>query len=234
MKIFDLRNFVEISGSEFTVLSVPMDHQELMDVVYGIWNYSDYAGKKDRLTIAEKCGSKFKAAVQLGNFNYQVGNGGMSQWVYNHYAVEDILDIIEIISSYIKTIKDDSNYDLEVSNNIIKALNEIVKYSNPDRDSWLMDCSYCDGTGECEDEDDDDEEGKGFSYGTTPCWHCGGSGTETTKSYSSSLEEFNYDVIEKKYLFQENKDNLEDFEGDYFKWGTMFQRILNTIENEVS
>lgn len=59
-------------------------HQQLMDEAYTIWEKNADLWDKDmffdHLTYVQK------VAVALGNLNYQVGNGGFSQWGFNGYA----------------------------------------------------------------------------------------------------------------------------------------------------
>ncbi len=83
------------------------------------WYYEDFISSLD--PIARKC-------VLLGNFNYQVENGGFSQWVDNGYGLyykevqkilkeigtnESILvsNMIDSFSKYINTRKKASGYD---------------------------------------------------------------------------------------------------------------------------
>lgn len=66
--------------------------QQLMDSAYDKWreqrdpetgkNEWSYAQFLHNLTVRER------EAVLLGNMNYQIENGGVSQWVDNGYAAE--------------------------------------------------------------------------------------------------------------------------------------------------
>jgi hypothetical protein len=54
-------------------------HQKLMNEAYASFkklSYDEFINQLDE---------KHKVAVILGNLNYQVGNGGFSQWYYNNY-----------------------------------------------------------------------------------------------------------------------------------------------------
>ncbi|MFA5153860.1 MAG: DUF4375 domain-containing protein [Clostridia bacterium] len=58
-------------------------HQRIMNRVYKMWQKNDEwtsAEFFDRLNYQERI------AVALGNLNYQVQNGGFSQWKFNSYA----------------------------------------------------------------------------------------------------------------------------------------------------
>ena len=208
------------------------DHQSLMDVVYYILNLPEYKGTKDRLELARKCGPKFLAAVQLGNFNYQVGNGGVSQWVNNYYAQEDLVDIMNLIDNYRKKLINHeidlggpsnlaNDYDIKTCNNIYNLLDEIFKCADPTKSKWIVECEYCDGSGKEEEEDEDG------NIDEIDCCHCGGSGESYTKDYERALEFFDYQSVEQKFVTPESKLN------DFNKWLELFQRILDNINGEV-
>ena len=211
----------DMTDFKIKISNIPTDHQEIMNVVYYILNLQDYKGVKDRSLIMKNCGPIFQYAVQLGNFNYQVGNGGLEQWVRNNYAEEDLVDILSIITAYARKIEHKEiaypdgleQDDLLTCKNIIMILNEMAKFANPAKEEWSIDCSYCDGTGVEESEDED-------SY----CFHCGGSGTESTKDYSRAMDDFDYRRITKEYLTPESKKN------DFYSWIDMFQRILDNFK----
>jgi hypothetical protein len=57
--------------------------QALMDAAYTAWQQEP--GKSYDDFIFDLCGTQ-KEAVLLGNLNYQVENGGFSQWIFNGYA----------------------------------------------------------------------------------------------------------------------------------------------------
>lgn len=90
---------------------LPTDHQALMDVFYGTWSALTAKVRDNNAALAEGCNdvyimpgipgmmrsptqdeiaavmpAKVNAAVMLGNYNYQVGNGGHSQHAGNNYA----------------------------------------------------------------------------------------------------------------------------------------------------
>lgn len=68
--------------------------QNLMDDSYELWSTGiRYPKFLLRLDYLQRC------AVVAGNFNYQVENGGLFQWLDNSYHVgsEYLLDLIEVL-----------------------------------------------------------------------------------------------------------------------------------------
>jgi hypothetical protein len=57
-------------------------HQEIMDKVYDLWKSHGEWSQED---LFDHITYKEKIAVALGNFNYQVENGGFMQWRCNGY-----------------------------------------------------------------------------------------------------------------------------------------------------
>lgn len=57
--------------------------QALMNTAYEFWQSQKGMSKKDFWNSLD---SKPRAAVAIGNLNYQVCNGGFSQWHYNGYS----------------------------------------------------------------------------------------------------------------------------------------------------
>jgi hypothetical protein len=79
-------------------------HQELMNEAYEI--YEEFPGiKKTKFIekVMEK-GDKYYHAVITGNLNYQVNNGGFSQWNENGYS-DSIEELIEFFSQKFKEDK---------------------------------------------------------------------------------------------------------------------------------
>ena len=212
----------DMTDFKIKIPNIPTDHQEIMNVVYYILNLQDYKGVKDRSLVMKNCGPIFQYAVQLGNFNYQVGNGGLEQWVRNNYAEEDLVDILSIITAYARKIEHKEiaypdgleQDDLLTCKNIINILNEMVRHADPTRGEWSIDCEYCDGSGEEESEEEEEID----------CYHCGGSGSDSTKDYSRAMEFFDYQSVTNEYLTPASKKN------DFYSWIDMFQRILNNFK----
>ena len=76
-------------------------HQEMMDKAYELWNDSEESKKMSYENFLNKVegelGKNYVDAVMTGNMNYQVGNGGWSQWNDNAYScnIEDLLSFFK-------------------------------------------------------------------------------------------------------------------------------------------
>lgn len=68
--------------------------QTLMDEVYIEWRKDDNKGKWD---VLGDFSVSHQVAVTFGNFNYQVENGGIEQWIYNGYCQDDAEKFIEFL-----------------------------------------------------------------------------------------------------------------------------------------
>lgn len=95
-------------------------HQKLMNKAYDLWsteegkelNYSDFLD-----VVSDKFGKLYFNAVITGNLNYQVENGGFSQWHYNDYSIT--LD--DLIIFFTDNFKNN-----EVIDKLKYILNEVV------------------------------------------------------------------------------------------------------------
>ena len=74
--------------------------QVLMDEVYNEWREADNKGKWE---VLEGFSEAHKIAVAFGNFNYQVENGGIEQWIYNGYFHDDSEKFIEYLETGAQT-----------------------------------------------------------------------------------------------------------------------------------
>ena len=96
-------------------------HQQLMDEVYDKWrnnknwDYNDFVGE---------LGIKHALAVLTGNLNYQVENGGFSQWHFNEYSSE-AQKLLTLLSFYKK-----EPVVAEVIRLVEKAVRIIDKYES--------------------------------------------------------------------------------------------------------
>jgi hypothetical protein len=68
--------------------------QALMDEVYNEWQKEENKGK-GKWDILDGFSEAHQIAVVCGNFNYQVENGGIEQWIDNGYFHEDAEKLIE-------------------------------------------------------------------------------------------------------------------------------------------
>jgi hypothetical protein len=71
-------------------------HQELMDEAYGLWKREENRHWKQE-DFLENLEPIPRAAVMLGNMNYQVENGGWGQWADNRYylCADQLLSVLE-------------------------------------------------------------------------------------------------------------------------------------------
>ncbi len=72
--------------------------QALMDEVYHEWNKQENKDKGKR-DILNGFSEAHQIAVIFGNFNYQVGNGGIEQWIYNGYFHDDAEKFIDYLEA---------------------------------------------------------------------------------------------------------------------------------------
>jgi len=85
-------------------------HQKLMNKAYELWstekgknlNYSNFLD-----LVMDTYGDLYFYSVITGNLNYQVENGGFSQWHFNEYSItlEDLINFFEINFKNNKTIE---------------------------------------------------------------------------------------------------------------------------------
>lgn len=99
--------------------------QYIMNSSYEIW-HSDPS--LSRIQFLDKLSSYEKLAVQLGNFNYQVENGGLMQWDENGYS-EDVYELMD----FIKCSDFSKKYEiLDILDNFIHIKNSIDKLDEND------------------------------------------------------------------------------------------------------
>ena len=73
-------------------------HDKLMKKAYDTWQKNNWSPSE----FIENIDSPEKFAVILGNLNYQVENGGFSQWKFNGYSKNHIF--------FIRMLLDDTNW----------------------------------------------------------------------------------------------------------------------------
>lgn len=96
-------------------------HQQLMDEAYNNWKSG--WNKRDFYLSLEP---KHRAAVVIGNLNYQVENGGFYQWVDNRYA-EDSKDFLYFA---LKEMGKQEN----IANTVIELLDKVYDINPLDND----------------------------------------------------------------------------------------------------
>jgi hypothetical protein len=67
-----------------------------MDEAYSEWQKDENRGK-DKWDVLNGFSKAHQIAVVFGNFNYQVENGGISQWIYNGYFHDDAEKLTEYL-----------------------------------------------------------------------------------------------------------------------------------------
>lgn len=70
---------------------MPTRMQKLMGATYDRWQKNDRWSKQD---FWDQLSADERFAVFLGNMNYQVQNGGFSQWLGNGYATKETVGYI--------------------------------------------------------------------------------------------------------------------------------------------
>ena len=99
-------------------------HETLMDEAYDLFQKNKEWTKEDfyyNLDVAHR------EAVALGNLNYQVGNGGFSQWNYNGYKK----DSSYILRAILSKIKNNTEFN-ELQKGLELAINYVPSSSGDD------------------------------------------------------------------------------------------------------
>ncbi len=179
-------------------------HQELMNQAYAKWKseggikemgYNEFV---DSLPKNERC------AVLLGNLNYQVCNGGWSQWCHNGYCTK--ISMVRIILLDMNT---------EMSARIVRMIDKVMETLKPDvvagiAPSWGWggdyfanmepeeeECWNCHGDGTVSFEDDDGNDK------TESCPECGGDGYITTDPQHPDFDSLDSDYYTFNDAFME-------------------------------
>jgi len=106
--------------------------QALMDTAYEFWQSKKGLSKKDFWNSLD---SKPKAAVAIGNLNYQVTNGGFTQWHYNGYS--EAFDTIDFVCRQVGTAN--SLAVLKIVNEVMTELEELDEESEGHDDYDALD-----------------------------------------------------------------------------------------------
>lgn len=167
--------------------------QELMDEVYSKWQELSKENKKiTKNEVLKLFPKKYSVAVKLGNLNYQVENGGFSQWCFNGYLDEDIKDL----EGYIDTAKKNNITNIDI---LEKSLLPIIEvYENPFRNYTLVECNECEGVGHFEDEEE--------------CCRCGGTGIVEIDFNDYMVEYYDFGDEERNFFSLEQEDRFKLFE----------------------
>lgn len=189
--------------------------QFLMDQVYLTWQFLDSRDRKrySKHEICNKFTEYHRLAVVLGNFNYQVGNGGTHQWVFNRYPFEDYNYMFPLFEKIKKDLDKKGFYNHIVDNiySILESIRADIFIFN-ESGEVNIDCEYCNGDGYeiYMDEDEEEIEEK--------CFCCGGSGISSTKNINNAANFLaNYIKEEDSKIYNEWLDLFESMVLNYEK-----------------
>ena len=154
--------------------------QCIMNMGYSVWQKrdNDIDSDDDMFEYVEKTyGSGFRLMIHLGNYYYQVGNGGHDQYWHNGYASSGSSGFggnhedAYVVDWMIENIENSpiSRYDS------VKKMILILKEFSKSVEDYSPDCQECDGygndSGYCND-------CSGTGNNTYDCDDCGGSGND--------------------------------------------------------
>jgi hypothetical protein len=104
-----------------------------MDEFYTEWQKEENKDK-GKWDVLDGFSSAHQIAVVFGNFNYQVGNGGIEQWIYNGYCHDDAEKLIEYLE-----VGAESDERCRAIRDRIYALNQYAQETECDRYGSLHD-----------------------------------------------------------------------------------------------
>lgn len=163
--------------------------QGLMDKAYAKWQKGgDLEGKSDAEFVAALDDMQ-ELAVRVGNLNYQVENGGFSQWFSNSYGKRDLAWLLDFFSKH-------SEYAaFQWAHGLLSKVDKIAE------GPFEIACDYCGGSGDQEYDDDETGETK-----TEPCDYCHGDGTVEV----TDIDEVEGDLFDKEddEFYQRNGELL--------------------------
>lgn len=106
--------------------------QELMDEAYDIWKSKPDFSREDLFDLIS---FKHKAAVVLGNLNYQVENGGFVQWISNGYCL-NMNDLKRVLRKFLKWENDgfaDAKKNAQQVLDMLTEIEQIIDLDAEDR-----------------------------------------------------------------------------------------------------
>ena len=191
-------------------------HQAIMDIAYALWQSKEgqnWTHKEMLEQVTDGYGFISRLAVQLGNLNYQVENGGWIQWYDNGYGsgtggFGDVHDpSAPLLKWLIYTLKHLSISENEIGQKIINLLSKVrFKVDRAEYIKERIECDYCEGMGYFEDEDEEC---------LTTCSECSGTG-------------FIYEEIQNEdYGMVKNREELDRLSDEYYKLNEQWMELLN-------
>ena len=141
---------------------LPTEHQELMNVFYNEWREQGDAVRQHQ--IAALMPSKVNMAVALGNWNYQVHNGGYAQWHDNGYSTAGAA-----ILDYLQRARQAGVEGLDpLIESLEKGMNEIRDYEKRAQDEREYDWYNADSDDEYSEDCIDDDEANRLLWDNNP------------------------------------------------------------------
>ena len=107
--------------------------QTLMDEVYDEWRKEENTGE-GKWDVLSRFSEAHQIAVVFGNFNYQVGNGGISQWIFNGYFHDDAEKFSEFLE-----LGADLDERFQTILDKIYELDQFAQEIGCDRDGYYID-----------------------------------------------------------------------------------------------
>jgi hypothetical protein len=175
-------------------------HQAIVDIAHDEWKNNDWYYEDVCNWLRTNFGELAEIAMYIAKYNYQVCNGGHSQYFGNGYAssnsngYNDNYDQIDTHERFVELFtKLDLNKTLELGPKVYDVisdfeleLNDEIEECGECRGNGEIDCNNCDGSGniDCEEcrgsgENDEGEECSNCDgNGNIECDECGSSGTE--------------------------------------------------------
>lgn len=176
-------------------------HQAIVDIAHDEWkNNKDWNYEDVCNWLRTNFGELAELAMYFAKYNYQVGNGGHSQYFGNGYASSNTNGYggnytdIDIHERFVELFsKLDLNKTLESGPKVYDVISDFnleledeLEECSECRGNGEVNCTYCDGTGQVDCEEchggGEDNEGKECSAcegnGNMKCDECRGSGTE--------------------------------------------------------
>jgi hypothetical protein len=175
-------------------------HQAIVDIAHDEWKNNDWYYEDICNWLRTNFGELAELAMYFAKYNYQVGNGGHSQYFGNGYASSSTrgyssdYDNIDTHERFVELFtKLDLNKTLETGPKVYDIISSFDLELEDDNEQCEecggkgeVDCTYCNGTGSIECEQchgsGEDSEGEECSNcdgdGNVECEECRGGGTE--------------------------------------------------------
>jgi hypothetical protein len=182
-------------------------HQAIMNIIHDQWeNNRNYSYIDILHWVSTEFGKLFEFTMMLGKYNYQVENGGHSQYYYNGYASNKngrrgYYDNIDLHEHFVELFEDlDMVSILEHGKEAYGVITNFTLDLNDD----VEQCSQCSGTGQMECE-------KCNGRGIVECDMCGGGGEIDDETCNDCSGDGEYECDE---CYGKGELECEDCSGD--------------------